>query len=125
MTNRVIEGYGYLQSVACSDPATPNPGDPVRYGSMTGVAATKEADGGNPANVCSVDFGPGTFNLSVKGVNGSGNATINAGDKLYYVDADTPKLSAKTTGVFFGIAMAGVTSGATATIPVFHLPPGA
>lgn len=101
--------------VACTDPATPASGDPVRYGEMTGVALTAEDSGG----LTQVDFRPGrVWNLSVKGVDGVGNSAVAEGDKLYYVDADTPKLSKKNTGRFFGYAQGTVNSGATATIAV-------
>jgi len=60
----------------------------------------------------------GVYNLSVKGVDAGGNSAVAAGDIIYYVTADTPKLSKKNTGVRFGIALAAVTSGSTATIAV-------
>jgi hypothetical protein len=58
------------------------------------------------------------YDLSVKAVNDSGNSTVAIGDKLYYVSGDTPKLSKKVSGVFFGYAMEGITAGSTATIEV-------
>lgn len=116
----------YRIPVVCSDPATPVSGDPVRYGPLTGVALTDESAGGNVTGETTVDFGPREWLLSVKGVNGSGNSAVAAGDFLYYVDADTPKLSKKNTGYFFGVASETVGSGATATIKVLHIPsPGA
>lgn len=60
----------------------------------------------------------GVYDLSVKGVDGSGNSAVAVGDIIYYVTADTPKLSKKATGVKFGYALAAITSGSTATIPV-------
>lgn len=101
--------------VVCSHPTTPASGDPVRYGEMTGVALVAEdADG-----FTQVDFTPGRgWDLSVKGVDGAGNSAVAVGDKIYYVDADTPPLSKKATGRFFGFANGAVTSGATATIEV-------
>jgi hypothetical protein len=60
----------------------------------------------------------GVFQLSVKGVDGGGNAAVAAGDILYYVDADTPKLSKKATGHRFGYALDAVLSGATTSIRV-------
>lgn len=109
--NRIFANKNRL-SVACTDPATPKSGDPVLFGQRPGVALTDEDTNGNT----SVQF-DGVFNLSVKGTNGS-NAAIAAGDILYYVAANTPKLSTTTTGVRFGYAMAAVTSGATSTIAV-------
>jgi uncharacterized protein DUF2190 len=87
-------------------------GDPARVGQMTGVVEA--------ASVSSkaVLVREGVYNLSVKGVDGSGNAAVALGDVLYYVDADTPKISKKTAGYKIGYALAAVTSGATATIEV-------
>lgn len=104
-------------SVVCTDPAVPVSGDPVLYGQRPGVALTNEGAGGNAAANTTVKFN-GSFNLSVKGVDGGGNSAVVAGDTLYYVAADTPKLSKKATGVRFGYANEAVTSGATATIEV-------
>lgn len=109
--------YGKLDGlrVVCSHPTTPASGDPVRYGQMTGVALVDEDDAG----YTQVDFTPQrAWNLSVKGVDGSGNSAVALGDKLYYVDADTPVLSKKDTGYFFGYALETITSGSTKTIMV-------
>ncbi|MCX6024013.1 MAG: DUF2190 family protein [Chloroflexi bacterium] len=113
---------GYHLSVACSDPATPASGDPVRFGSLTGVAITAESEGGNATGNTSVDFGPSVWNLSVKGANDSGNSAVAVGDAIFYVDADTPKLSKKSSGYFFGFALEAVNSGSTTTIQVIHAP---
>jgi predicted RecA/RadA family phage recombinase len=110
--NRVHE-TGNRLSLAATNPATPVSGDPVRVGQVPGVALTDErADGTTTIQT------DGVFTLSVKGVDGSGNAAIAAGDIVYYVDADTPKLSVKTTGVRFGYALDAVSSGATTAIRV-------
>ena len=47
----------------------------------------------------------GVFDLTVKGANGAGNIAINEGDIIYYVAANTPKLSKIATGIRFGIAV--------------------
>lgn len=110
--NRVYAEARQL-SVAVTDPATPVAGDPVVVGQLPGVALTDErADG-----TTTVAF-EGVFNLSVRGVDGAGNSAVAVGDILYYVAADTPKLSKKNTGVRFGYALGTVNAGATATIPV-------
>lgn len=110
--NKVFDESDQL-SLVCTDPATPVTGDPVLVGQIPGVALTNErADG-----TTSVDT-EGVYHLSVKGVNGSGNTAIAAGDIVYYVAADTPKLSAKATGVRFGYALDAITSGSTSTIRV-------
>jgi predicted RecA/RadA family phage recombinase len=111
-TNQVFD-KGDALSVVTTDPASPVSNDPVLLGQLGGVAQTsKRAD-----NTTSVAF-VGVFNLSVKGVNGSGSTAIAAGDTIFYVTGDTPKLSAKATGVKYGTALDPVTSGATTTIRV-------
>ncbi len=109
--------HGKTINAAVTDPAVPVSGDPVRVGEIPGVAITKEGEGGNAATQTTVAT-EGVFNLSVKGVDGGGNSPVALGDKLYYVDADTPKLSKKVAGHFFGKALGTVNTGATATIPV-------
>ena len=93
-------------------------GDPVSLGTqgatgLPGVALTSR-DSAGEATVC---FG-GAFRLSVKGVDGVGNSAVAVGDMLYFLDADTPKISKKATGTPFGWALGAVDSGATATILV-------
>lgn len=88
-------------------------GDPVVIGQIPGVLET-DADAANKAVVNLT----GVFNLSVKGVDASANAAVAVGDAIYYVQADTPKLSKKNTGVLFGYALGAVVSGATTTIEV-------
>jgi hypothetical protein len=116
---------GWHLSLPVTDPATPASGDPVRIGNMTGVAQTAKGDGGNAAANTSVDLGPSVWNVSVKGVNDSGNSAVAVGDAIFYVDADTPKLSKKSSGFFWGIALETVGSGSTATIQVLHMPTAA
>ena len=101
--------------VQCSHPTTPASGDPVRYGEMTGVALVNEDANG----YTQVDFTQNrVWDLSVKAIDGGGNSAVALGDKLYYVDADTPVLSKKTTGRFFGYALEAITAGSTDTILV-------
>lgn len=88
-------------------------GSPVVFGQLPGVALTSR-DGNGNATIQT----RGIFNLSVKGIDGSGNHAIAAGDILYYTGADTPPVSAKATGVRYGYAKAAVTSGSTASIDV-------
>jgi len=88
-------------------------GDPALVGQMGGVV-----ENAKDANNLAVLHREGVFNLSVKGVDGGGNSAVAQGDKIYYVTADTPKLSKKATGVFFGWAKGTVGTGATATIEV-------
>lgn len=116
-TNRVFEAGDQLQ-LAATHPTTPASGGPCRYGEMVGVALTDEqADG-----LTTIAF-KGVFLLSVKGTTGSDSA-VAAGDRLYYVDADSPPISKTTSGrpVGFAVATPGnpgtVGSGLTATIGV-------
>lgn len=120
-TNRAYSNPSHLP-LATTDPTTPASGDPVRVGPLTGVALTAKGDGGNAATDTSVDVGLNVYRLSVKGVDDAGNVAVAVGDQLFYVDADTPKLSKKGSGRYFGIALEAVTSGATTTIMVFHAP---
>lgn len=111
-TNIVFED-GNCLDLAATDPATPASGDPLVVGQIPGVAQTKERADGNTSVKTN-----GVATLSVKGVDQSANSAVAIGDILYYVAADTPKISKKNTGVRFGYALGTVTSGATATIPV-------
>lgn len=88
-------------------------GDPVVSGQIPGVALI-DRDAAGKVTMTRV----GSYNLSVKGIDGGGNSAVAIGDIIYYTEADTPKLSKKATGVRFGYANAAVTSGATATIEV-------
>lgn len=116
MATNIIYQPGEALSVAVTHPAEPESGDPVRYGELTGVALTDEGDGGNSATHTTVYFGPCVVEMSVRAINDGGNSAVAAGDVIYYVDGDTPALSKKASGRFFGIAAAAVTAGQTATI---------
>lgn len=114
MAKNQIMNVARQLSVACSHPATPKSGDPVRFGTICGVALTDErADG-----TTTVRFNDAVVDVSVKGVNGSGNSAVAPGDQIFYVDADTPVLSKKATGTLFGTALEAVSSGGTDTIRV-------
>jgi predicted RecA/RadA family phage recombinase len=108
--------------LAATSPTAPVSNDPVRFGSLTGVALTDEGEGGNAATEATVHLGMAVWDLSVKAVNDSGNSAVAAGDPIFYVDADTPKLSKKATGYFFGFALEAISSGGTDTINVLHVP---
>jgi hypothetical protein len=125
MASNIIKQPGQTLAVVCSDPTTPQTGDPVRFGEMTGVALTDEGEGGNSATETTVYFGPCVVSVSVKGVDGSGNSAVAVGDMIFYVDADTPKLSKKASGYIFGFALETVNSGSTATIQVAKVAGGA
>jgi predicted RecA/RadA family phage recombinase len=88
-------------------------GDPIVAGQVPGVALTS-SDASNRVTMKT----NGVFTVSVKGIDGGGNSAVAVGDIIYRVDADTPKLSKKTTGVRFGYALEAVVSGATTAIRV-------
>lgn len=113
MATNIVFEEGNQLSLACTDPTTPASGDPVLIGQIPAVALTAErADGTTTVKT------NGTATLSVKGIDGSGNSAVAVGDLLYYVTADTPKISKKSTGVRFGYALATVGSSSTASIEV-------
>lgn len=100
--------------VVVDSPASPVSGDVCRVGDRVGIAETDKSavDGKTTVKFrCAA-------NVSVKGVNGSGNSAVAVNDVVFFVDADTPPLSKKTSGTRAGIALATVGSGSTATILV-------
>lgn len=114
MAKNITRQLGDQLAVTVSHPADPNSGDPVRWGAKAGIALIDEdtEDGKT-----TVKFN-GCARIPVKGVNGGGNSAVAEGDALYYVDADTPPVSKKTTGTLIGYAMEAVASAATATIEI-------
>jgi len=119
MTSTVVYNEAEQIALVCTDPATPVEGDPVLVGQIPGVALTnKIADSADPQFGKTTVKMNGAARLSVKGIDGGGNAAVAVGDIIYYVAADTPKLSKKATGVRYGYAFETVGSGATATIEV-------
>ena len=113
MSTNMIFRRGDRLTVAVTAPTTPAAGGPVIIGVLPGVALSAEDADGNTVVQCD-----GVFDLSVKGVDGSGNAAVAVGDQLYYTDGDTPKINKKTTGTAFGVALEAVGSGQTDTIRV-------
>ena len=126
-TNKVLDP-GYNIAIVATNPTTPSSGDPVRFGKLTGVAMLDEGDGGAGATETVVDLGPGVYDLSVDD-NESGG--ISVGDTIYYHDTQTgspsTSLNNSSTGMnaVFGIALEAVSSNATTTINVLHIPLGA
>lgn len=112
MAKNIIFEDGDQIAVAATNPATPASGDPVILGQLPGVALIAEGSDGLTTIKTN-----GVATLSVKGTSGS-DAAIAAGDIVYYVSANTPKLSVTTSGVRFGYALEAVVSGATTTIRV-------
>jgi hypothetical protein len=114
---RYLDGP-FVLPVTVTHPAAPDSGDPVRFGVFTGVALTDEGDGGNSATQTTVKFGPCVVDMSVKAIDDNGNSAVAVGDIITYTDADTPPLSKKSSGYFFGFAQETVGSGQTGTINV-------
>lgn len=122
MANNLVYKPGYQLSVPVTDPATPDSGDAVRFGSLTGVALTDKGDGGNVAANTTVDFGPGVWNLEVV----AEAAAIAVGDALFYDDGIHGVNNDAVNGYFFGFALGAIGNGETANINVLHVPsPGA
>ena len=88
-------------------------GDPLILGQINCVAETLAAAGAD-ASVGT----KGAYWLSVKGVDDAGNSSISVGDQIYFVAAETPKLSKKESGNFFGWALDAVAAAETKTIRV-------
>lgn len=97
-------------------------GDPVVFGSLVGVALTDRDSSGNATVEFPYAFP--LFDLSVKAVNDDGNVAVAAGDQLYYIAADTPDISKKSSGQPFGVAFEAISSGSTDTIKVAMVPAG-
>lgn len=111
MINKVQDGKLLHLTVA----STVDAGEPIMVGNaIAGVAQTSY----NSADGKAVIDTEGVFDLSVKGANDAGNVAVAIGDRLYYTSTDTPVLSKKVSGKFFGIALETVDSGATTTIKV-------
>jgi predicted RecA/RadA family phage recombinase len=93
--------------------ASATSGAPVVKGQIRGVALTATDTDGNVTVQTR-----GVFDVSVKGIDGSGNSAVAVGDIIYHTVADTPPLSKKATGVRFGYALEAVASAGTDTIKV-------
>ena len=128
MATNLVQEPGYQLSVVVTNPAAPNSGDPVRFGSLTGMAITDEGDGGNAATETTVNFGPFVANFTVDDTSGSG---IAVGAAIFYDDTGTGTGSVNlnddsANGYFFGFALEAVANNATTEIEVYHTPsPGA
>ena len=117
MTNKNKERGVNLRLTVAS---TVKSGDVVMIGKYPFVASTDYSATDGKA---SLDR-EGKFNLSVQAVDDAGNIAVAVGDDLYYTSSDTPVLSKKRSGVYFGIALAAITSGSTATIEILLAPSG-
>jgi predicted RecA/RadA family phage recombinase len=113
MKNFISDGKTF--SFACTSPAAPASGNPVRIGNLVGVAVTAEGDGGNAATEATIYLDRGIFKLSVTDSVGGG---IAIGDSLFLADGAPPTISNTSTGYFFGTALEAVGVGATTSIYV-------
>jgi predicted RecA/RadA family phage recombinase len=114
MAKNAVHPWTKSRCYVATDPASPVSGDPLIVGQIPGVALVSK----NTTDNTTTFARDGSFNLSVKGIDGGGNSAVAIGDAIYYVSGDTPKLSKKNTGVLFGYALGTVGSGATSTITV-------
>jgi predicted RecA/RadA family phage recombinase len=128
MATNLVKEPGWQLSVIVTNPAAPNSGDPVRFGSLTGMAITDEGDGGNAATETTVHFGQFVANFTVDDTSGSG---IAVGAAVFYDDTatGTPTTNLNddsANGYFFGFALEAVGNNATTEIEVLHVSsPGA
>lgn len=86
-------------------------GAPAVFGVLPGVAVGNIAQGEKGSIATR-----GVFNLSVTGVNNSGNSAVAFGDKVYMDSGVINKDN--VDGVSFGVALGVVAAGSTAVIPV-------
>ncbi len=111
----------YYRSVVVTNPTTPASGDPVRWGTLTGIALIDEST--DITGETSVNFGPFEARF---GVDDNVGAGIAVGDLLYYNDTATgspaTNLNNTSSGYFFGFALEAVSANATTTIRVMHVP---
>lgn len=110
-TNRKFKGLPVTRDAAVASGVTS--GAPCVDGQIPGVALVDRKSDGRATIQCD-----GSFLISVKGIDQSGNSAVAEGDILYFTAADTPPVSKKNTGVRFGYAEGTVGSSATATISV-------
>lgn len=106
--------YDHGNSITVVVPVGTVAGNTVLIGpNLVGVAVIDR----QPDTMATVEL-DGSFMLSVKAIDGAGNSAVAFGDHIYRVDADTPKLSKKNTGVFVGTALTTLASGATGDVEV-------
>ena len=96
-------------------------GDPCLVGKLVGVAMNDTLAATDSVDVVTY----GVFNLAVLAKHaGAVNDAVAVGDHLY-IDAASAVISKDATAVPFGKALGAVNAGATATIPVMLVQPGA
>jgi predicted RecA/RadA family phage recombinase len=110
MKNLIQDGKSLKLTIAAGGSS----GDPIMVGNIKGVLSVNIAAGEAGAVMTE-----GVFDLSVEAVNDDGNSAVAVGDQLFYNGSDTPVLTKKNSGSFFGLALEAITSGETDTINVF------
>jgi len=95
-------------------------GDPYMMGDYR--PCVLEIDAGADTPYTATVRTTGVFDLSVKAINGSGNSAVALFDAIFYTAGDTPKLSKKSTGDLFGVALEIVATGTTDTIKILLNP---
>lgn len=99
--------------INCTVPSGTVSGDPVVINGLPGIAVTTRDSSGYAV----VDFTPGKiWNLACKGIDNDGNSAIAEGDELFWTSGDTPKLSKKKSGSFWGRAIAATPGGSTTLV---------
>jgi len=95
-------------------------GDPMVIGSYLPCVLLTDAESSSPYNatVATQDI----FSLSVNAIDDGGNNGVSVGDSIFYVSSDTPVLSKKSSGEFFGVALGTIGGGSTATIDILIRP---
>jgi hypothetical protein len=112
-TNRVQSRGRYLTLGTATGLTS---GTPYCVGQISGVI---QSDVGTVSPYTGVLDTEGVYTLLVDGIDGDGNSAVAVGDIIYWVTANTPKLSKVATGVRFGYALGAVSSGVhTTSIPV-------
>ncbi len=126
MKNQVQDGkvQTFLASqlvVPSHTDSLPHGGDPCVVGTLVGVVYESAAASTDKIDVAT----EGVFNLAVLAKHaGAVNDAVVDGDQLY-IDAATAVVSKDATAVPYGKARGAVNAGATATIPVMIVQPGA
>lgn len=113
MNNFVQDGK--VLDLLNSSGSTVSAGGVATEGKISGIASSDITN--NTRGPCRMS---GVFNLSVKGEDGSGDAQILAGGKIY-LDTDGELNGDSSNGEFFGYNFSGaaLASGTTATIAVY------
>ena len=95
-------------------------GDPMVIGGYLPCVLLTDAESSSPYNAQVAT--KGIYDLSVEAVDQDGNSAVEVGDALYYDSNNSPVLSKRSDGEYYGVALETITSGSTATINVLLRP---